>query len=235
MTKIIDTHIHLADISNFNTLNDLCIAPAILQSDWKKLEKLYLENPHNIIPAFGLHPWYIRDASKNWEQELESLLIKYPFCLVGETGLDRHRDEQYSPQNDFFKIHIKLAIKYNRPLLIHAVKCTDWLDEYWETLSQTRFVIHSYNARRELLKKIISAGGYVSFSNSILNNREKDKILQAVPLDRIMIETDGPYQSGELKQIGKDISKILNLTEQEFFKIAYDNTIRFLNFSATKI
>ncbi len=225
--KIIDTHIHLADFANKTTDSTVAIVPAIIETDWQKIIDL-CQNNKNLIPAFGIHPWYVNQTKPNWFDKLENIIKNTPNALIGETGLDRHKDKDYNPQNDYFKKHLMLAKKYSRPVIIHAVKCNEWLEEYWQELSTIRFVFHSYNARRELLKKIINAGGYVSFSNSILNNREKDKILQAVPLDRIMIETDGPYQQGSIKDIAAQIASILNLDYQEFLNIVYNNTIKFL-------
>lgn len=241
-----DTHLHLQDFkskSATNIINDALkvgvdkfVCAAIIENDWQKIANLYEQYPDNIIPAFGLHPWYIREAQDGWSERLESFLQKYSQSLVGETGLDRYRDEDYEPQNEIFKKHIELSKKYGRPLLVHAVRCQDWLEDYWNILPQ-KFVFHSYNGRRELLKTIINHGGYVSFSSAILQNREKEKTLQAVHLERIMFETDGPYQSlhqgveGEPKfipELVKDIAQILNMNVNDLSSQAYKNSLEFI-------
>lgn len=228
MNRYIDTHIHLVDFTTKYILDNIAICPAIIEDDWEKIVQLYQKNPNLIVPAFGLHPWYINKASNNWQQHLETLLQTYPNACVGETGLDRHKNPEAEPQNKIFKIHIELAKKYHRPLLIHAVKCTEWLDDYWPILPP-RFVFHSYNARRELLKKIINTGGYVSFSASIIANREKDKILRAVPINRMLLETDGPYQKGNIAETALEIAKIINMDINDFAKQIYKNSQDFIN------
>lgn len=244
--EFIDTHIHLQDYkSRFATdiITDAIkngvtklICAAILQSDWDKVARYYKQYPNNIVPAFGLHPWYVNEAKADWRERLEEFLIRFPNALVGETGLDRYRLSDDEPQNSIFKSHIEIAKKYHRPLLIHAVKSSDWLENYWDILPE-KFVFHSYNGRREMLKKIIDCGGYVSFSSSILQNREKEKTLQAVPFDRLLLETDGPYQSlhsgveGEPRFIPELAAEIANIRGEnltEFSTHVYKNSLEFI-------
>lgn len=237
-SNFIDTHIHLQDfkdpyadvIESFvkQGINKL-ICAATKREDWEKIEKIYQDFPDNIIPAFGIHPWYVRDIKNNWAEDLEKLLIKYPHALIGETGLDRYRDEDYEPQNSIFKQHIELAKKYNRALLVHAVKCQDWLEEYWQNkLMPPKFVFHSYTARRELMKKVLDAGGYISYSSSILNNREKDKTVNATPLNRLLLETDAPYQLGNITETAQQIAEIRGENLKDFSVQIYKNSLEFI-------
>lgn len=244
--QFIDTHIHLQDFKS-RCATDIVKAAAevgveklvcvsVVEEDWEKIAALYEEFPNKIIPAFGLHPWYVNEAKTGWKERLEEYLVKYPNALLGETGLDRFRDENYEPQNQFFKAHIELACQYNRPLLIHAVKCQDWLEAYWPILPP-KFVFHSYMGRRELLKKIIAKGGYVSFSFSILKSKEKEHVLTAVPTDRLLLETDGPYQgpvrgeetdSCSLPELASAIAEIRKEDLKIFANNVYHNAREFI-------
>ena len=98
-------------------------------------------------------------------------------------------------------------------------------------------MFHSYNGRREMLKKIIDHGGYVSFSSSILQNREKEKTLQAVPAQRLLLETDGPYQSlhagveGQpefIPELAQQIAQIRGENIEEFAAQVYKNSLEFI-------
>ena len=244
--QFIDTHIHLQDLSANNTpdIIRLCqeagvqklVCVSILEKDWDRVAMLYEQFPDVIVPAFGLHPWYVREALAGWAERLESFLQKYPNALIGETGLDRYRDEEFEPQSGFFKTHIELAKKYQRPLLVHAVRCPEWLDKYWKILPP-KFVFHSYNNRRELLKKIIDAGGYVSLSSAMLRNREKEKIIPAIPKERLLLETDGPYQSAvagqegistQIPQMAAEIATIRGEDLAEMAAQIYQNSLEFI-------
>ncbi|MFI3242162.1 MAG: TatD family hydrolase [Alphaproteobacteria bacterium] len=233
--KIIDTHNHIIDFSDINLIADINITPAIELKNWKKIEKLHLQNPKQTIPAFGIHPWFVETTPSLWFEELEALLLKHKKALIGETGLDRIKDSDGTLQKLFLKKHIELAIKHKRPLIIHAVKADIWLEEFWEDLSKTTFVIHSFNSKIELLKKAVSNGAYISFSASILKNKQKELIINTTPLNKILLETDGPYQKGNIKDIALEISKIINIEYEDFLRIAYDNSINFINSSETKL
>lgn len=238
--NFIDTHIHLQDFKSNNTKDIVknavskgiskLVCASIQEKDWNIIAKLYEEFPENIVPAFGVHPWYVRDISADCFNNLEKFLQKYPHALVGETGLDRFKDKDAEPQNSVFKKHIELAKKYNRPLLIHAVKSQNWLEEYWHILPQ-KFVFHSYNGRREMLKKIISHGGYVSYSSSILKNKEKDKTLKASPRERILLETDAPYQGNydDILTTAAAVAAIREENLESFAKAVYKNSEEFIN------
>ena len=235
--KFFDTHIHFADIKDSKySIEKLIsqginkfIAVSILEKDWEQISNLYQQYPNNIVPAFGLHPWYIRDAKPGWEERLEAILLKHPEALVGETGLDRHKDHEFEPQNSFFKTHIELAKKLSRPLIIHAVKSQDWLENYWKILP-AKFVFHSYNNRRELMKKILSHGGYISFSQAMLQNRERGKIAVFPPSNRLMIETDAPYQdlAENLINTAKDLAAIRKENLEDFAANTYQTAQEFI-------
>lgn len=204
--EFIDTHIHLQDYKQ-KCATDIIkaaekaglkklVCAAVLEADWQRIAALAEQYPETVVPAFGLHPWYLQDISNDWQVHLEQMLRVFPQALVGETGLDRLRQSDKQPQFDIFQTHIALAKRYCRPLLVHAVKAAEWLDECWKILPQ-KFVMHSFNGRMDLQQKAIRVGGYISFSASIFKNRDKEQLIRAVPVNRLLVETDGPYQAPE--------------------------------------
>lgn len=206
----IDTHIHL-QAYNAKTAPQIIgeaaacgvgklVCAAITEADWAHIADLAVKYPQTVIPAFGIHPWYLENLSAGWTQRLAEMLAHFPQALIGETGLDRHHNPVPEIQAEVFRTHMDLAAQFNRPLLIHAVKAWDWLQDFWPQLQKRRFVFHSFNARREQLEQVIKAGGYISFSNSVLRNRDFAALAAAVPADKLLFETDGPFQGPEGKE-----------------------------------
>lgn len=245
--KFIDTHVHLQDYkARFATDIirgalaagvDKMVCAAVLQQDWDKVSRFYKQFPANIVPAFGLHPWYVGEAKADWRVRLEEFLIRFPNGLVGECGLDRLKNPDDEPQNSIFRQHIEIAREYQRPLIVHAVKSQDWLENYWHLMPE-KFVFHSYNGKLEMLKKIISRGGYVSFSAGILRGSGKEEVIKFVPIERLLLESDGPYQSlnpqieGEprfLPELAAEICRIRGEEPEEFAACVYQNSLEFIN------
>ena len=240
--QFMDTHVHLQDFKAKNTTDivkrakavgvDKLVCVSAREDDWPKVAALADEFSDTVIPAFGLHPWYVREATPGWERRLRVLLEHYPSALIGEVGLDRFHDQDYEPQNAFFKAQLSLAKEYARPALIHAVRCREWLEAYWKLLPP-KFIFHSFNGRQELLDRILGAGGYVSLSASILYNRNKSTLVPQIPLTRLLLETDGPFQSlyrGEeglpefLPDQAAELAALYGLEPEKFAARVYQNS-----------
>ena len=202
MIQFMDSHIHLQDYNANNTTEiihaaeacgvDKFIVVSSTEEQWAEVLKLAQTYPNQIIPALGIHPWYIEQTRNGWEERLENLLLQNPQALVGECGLDRIKNPELAPQGKVFRTQLELAQQYRRSLLIHAVKAAEWLEEFWKLLPE-RSVFHAFGGRIEMLKKILNYGGYAAFGFSIFKNRDAQQILRYIPADRILFETDAPY------------------------------------------
>jgi len=245
--QFIDTHLHLQDYkTGFATdivreslsagVNKLvCAATGMF--DWDKVARYARQYPQTVIPAFGLHPWYVREAKPDWLPRLKEVLQRFPNALIGECGLDGIKNTEDEPQNSVFYQHIILAEELCRPLIIHAVKAQDWLENYWDMLP-AKFVFHSYNGKREVLKKIIKSGGYVSFSASILRNADSEELVNMVPADRVLLETDGPYQGPDkhievtpayLPELAEHVAALRHEAAADFAARVYQNSLEFIH------
>ena len=71
----------------------------------------------------------------------ERILARFPEALIGECGLDGIKNPDDEPQNSIFYQHLFLAEELQRPLIIHAVKAQDWLENYWDMLPENVFFI----------------------------------------------------------------------------------------------
>ena len=195
-----DMHIHLQDYKT-NCATDIIsaavkigvnrfVCAATSEKDLATVRDIAKDK--KIVPAFGIHPWYVGSIEQDWEQRLKKILEQNPQALVGECGLDGLKPD-FELQKEVFDVHRRLAKELNRPLIVHAVKAVEALNCILSDMPP-RFMIHSFNGRSEHLRPIVQNGGYVSFSASILKNREGQKIIQNMPADKMLLETDGPYQ-----------------------------------------
>lgn len=196
--KIFDTHLHLQDFDllpfEWGKAISKCICVSAMPSDWEKVRDLTKAFPSEIVPAFGLHPWYIDKAPTNWKQLLKKFLETSGNACVGECGLDRLKGASLDMQKSVFQAHIDLAKTYQRPILIHCVKAWDILDAFGADLPP-KFVFHSFNAHLFQARWILDFGGYIAVNASILRSKDFDSVLKFIPADRLLLESDAPYQT----------------------------------------
>ncbi len=198
------------------------------ECDWKAVTQITLDYPE-VIPAFGLHPWYVSRKSSSWLSNLEILLTSYPNAALGEIGLD-HALEQRNDreQTDVFLAQLDLAEKLNRPVSIHCRRAWGELLSILKTRGgiPNGGAIHSYSGSPELVRPLEELGLHISFSGSVVNpaNKRAAKSVMAVSPQRLLIETDSPdilpfgcqgtiNEPKNLSCIIKRIAQLLSLPE----------------------
>lgn len=205
--KFLDAHCHLQDRRfeygiDFDELRDLSIAGWVVngtcEDDWSRGAKLAAEVPE-IIPSFGLHPWYIDKRSSEWLNNLESILDTHPHAGIGEIGLDRWIKNFDTPaQEEVFLAQLDLAAQQNRPASLHCLRAWGRMLELLQThpLPDRGFLLHSYGGPAEMVEAFVELGAYFSFSGYFLHPRKATtrEVFRQIPLDRLLIETDAPDQ-----------------------------------------
>ena len=158
--------------------------------------------PSSVIQAYGIHPQ--NAANENIKESaafLEELLSKNLISFIGEAGFDFFTEEFKNAsvlQEEIFNIQLDLALKYNKPLVIHCRKANHKLFEYSKKLKKLPEVLfHSFMGppveARSLLERGIN--GYFSFGKQLLNgNKKAIACVKELPSERILAETDAPFQ-----------------------------------------
>jgi TatD DNase family protein len=214
--NLYDAHNHLHDLrlaahhqEILPALAGLGIRRAVVNgtcpADWDAVAALAREHAW-VLPSFGLHPWYVAERTSGWLETLRSLLSAFPRAGVGEIGLDRwiegHDDEA---QAEVFTAQLALATELNRPVTIHCLRAWGALAEILRDhpLPARGFLIHAYGGSAEMMREFAQLGGYFSFNAYFLHERKATQraVFQAVPADRLLIETDAPSMAPPDDQI----------------------------------
>lgn len=207
----IDTHCHL-DAEEFDTdrsevmaraMSAGCAAigvPAIDLASSLRVMDLCAQHPGYLYPMIGLHPEEVRD---DWQQQLSEIraLFRPGIVAVGEVGLDFYWSREFEQQQlQAFEEQVKWSIELQLPLMIHCRKAQNemvqLLRPYKDRLPGGVFHCFVGNATEasQLLdfpRFMLGVGGVSTFKNSHL----PEVLSAAVPLDRLVLETDAPYMA----------------------------------------
>jgi TatD DNase family protein len=151
----------------------------------------------NIFASVGVHPDYTDTPEPTVEQLVE--LARHPKVVaIGETGLDYYRlTEPLDWQRERFRVHIRAARASGKPLIIHTrAAAEDTLRIMREEgADQAGGVMHCFTESLDVARGAMDLGFFISFSGIVTfkNARDLQGVAQAVPLDRLLIETDAPY------------------------------------------
>jgi TatD DNase family protein len=157
------------------------------------------EAHENVWCTVGVHP---HNASQEPDVSVDDLLCLsgHPKVIgIGEAGLDYHYD--HSPrdvQAASFRTHIAAARASGLPLVIHSREAEeDTARILEEEMSRGPLMplLHCFSSKRELARRGVALGAYVSFSG-ILTYKNAEEVRAAaaeIPVDRLLVETDAPY------------------------------------------
>jgi TatD DNase family protein len=191
------------------------------EEDWPGVVELSRMYPE-VIPSFGYHPWYVKERSADWEQNLVRHLDQTP-SAIGEVGLDRWiKEYDATAQEEVFACQLRLAAERNLPVSIHCLQAWGRLLELLQREPRPRcgFVLHSFGGPKEMIPALASLGAYFSLPGYFAHERKhrQREAFRRVPKGRLIIETDAPDQ--------------LLPPEREQFQLRDENTGQALNHPA---
>ena len=194
-----------------------------------------------VYAAIGVHPHDSKEMTDDSVGQLEKLLTHPKAKAVGEIGLDYHYD--FSPrdvQKKRFREQMELARHIKKPVIIHEREALQDTLEIIREFSDLRGVLHCFSGSWETAKTIIDMGWYLSFTGVITfkNARKAPEVIEKIPADRIMIETDCPYLAPEpmrgkrnsslyLPYIAEKIAQIRGVSLEEAAALTMENGKRF--------
>lgn len=190
-----------------------------------------------IYAAVGVHPHDVKDINDGDLETLKSWCRHKKVVAVGETGLDYHYD--YSPRDlqvYWFKKQLELSRMVSLPVIIHSREaCKETFDIVKES-GVTNGVVHCFSGSAQVACDYLKLGFYIGIGGVITfkNAKKLIEVVEAVPMERLLIETDAPYLAPEpergsrndstlLKFVAEKIAQIKGISGQEVEKITEAN------------
>lgn len=180
----------------------------------------------NIYASVGVHP----DEPPGVEPTIDELveLARHPRVVaIGETGLDYYRQtDDVAWQRERFRTHIRAALASRKPLIVHTRSAaTDTLGIMTEeNAAAAGGVMHCFTESLAVARQAIELNFYISISGIVTfkNAQTLKQVVQAVPLERLLVETDSPYlapipfrgkrnEPAYVRQVAEEIARLRDL------------------------
>ena len=186
----------------------------------------------NDIPQTEEELWKVLEQIEDLVKNNDKVLA------IGEIGLDYHwNKENIDLQKLAFVTQIKMANELGKPIVIHTREAVmDTITILKENKVENKGVFHCCPLNRELVKEALQLGFYISFAGPVTfkNSKNANEIIQMVPLDKILIETDSPYLSPEpfrgkrneprnVKLVAQKIADVKNVSLENVANITFAN------------
>jgi TatD DNase family protein len=245
---LVDSHCHL-NFPEF-TENILAVRQLMLESEVghalcvsvtldKFPEVLALaEQYDNFYASVGVHPDY-EDIDEPSFETLVALADHPKIVAIGETGLDYFRltgDLEW--QRKRFRTHIRAAINVGKPLIIHTRSAAEDTLRIMkeESAYQVGGVMHCFTETLDVALAAIDMGFYISFSGIVTfkNALQLKEVAQAIPLEKMLVETDSPYlapapfrgktnQPAYVKYVAQEIANLRGISLNEVMQATTEN------------
>ena len=249
--NLVDSHCHLdfedyrgqipevlAQMQAAGVSHALCVSVTL--DDFPDV--LALAEAHaNLYASVGVHPDYPEVGAVD-PDELVRLAAHPKVVAIGETGLDYYRLKgDLKWQRERFRAHIRAARRCGKPLIIHTRSAAEDTLRIMreEEAGEVGGVMHCFTETREVADAAVALGFHISFSGILTfrNAAELREVAGAVPLDRVLVETDSPYlaptphrgkrnQPAYVRHVAEELARVRGLP---FEQVAEQTTTNFFN------
>jgi TatD DNase family protein len=247
--RLVDTHCHLADAGYATDLGEVVsrgsgagVGHTIVIGETPEqaaAARGLVDRWPGLSATAGLHPHEARRWSPELGVWLQGALRDDKVVAAGEMGLDYHYD--HSPreaQRLAFEAQLDLARAAGKPAVIHSREADDDMAAILANHAGATVVMHSFSSGPALLRRTVARGAYVSLSGMItFKSWRLDAEIAQVPIDRLLLETDGPYlapvpyrgkrnEPAYLVETARRLGQVLGKSVEEVAEITTANAVR---------
>lgn len=221
----VDTHCHLdsRECDNIeqiiqNIENNIIIVSGYDDQSNQEVIALIEKYP-NVYGTIGIHPSEVKTSNLSFIEKY----VNHPKVVgIGEIGLDYHYGkEDKELQTDYFKKQIEIARKNNKTVVIHSRDAAEDTLKIIAENQDVNYVMHCYSYSVEMAKQLLKyhvrfgIGGVLTFKNS----KELKKVVESIPLEYLLLETDSPWLSPEPFRGQKNEPKNVLLVAQKIAEL----------------
>lgn len=245
MNNIFDAHAHYDDEWFDSDRHELLcslkdkgvcgIVNAAVDLKTAEIAREFAEKYDFMYFTVGFHPENLENMPSDYLEKIAKMLEHNKAVALGEIGLDYHWDIEKSLQHRVFEEQLRLAKELDVPVVIHDREAHGDVMEYLRKY-QPKGLMHCFSGSVEMLKEVLRLGMSISLGGTVTykNARVPVEVAGAVPLERLLLETDSPYLS-PVPQRGKrndssniiytatKIAEIKGISVQQLLDITADN------------
>lgn len=251
---MIDTHAHIDGPEFADDLETVIqrakeagvekiFVPGICLKDTPHLLDICQAHPNYLYPMIGLHPENIMDEDYHSALDQLERLLDASIIAIGEIGLDFYWDDTHKQEQiEVFEHQVRWAEKYDLPLMIHSRSAHKELMEVMERHRDSNLsgVFHCFTGTEEEAHDLLTfpnfmlgIGGVLTFKKSTL----REVVKNAIPLSRIVLETDAPYmapvpnrgkrnESAYVRSVAEKLAEIYNTNFDNIVLQTTKNTLK---------
>lgn len=261
---LIDTHCHL-DAAEYDSDRDAVAArarqagvenivvPSVAASNFQSTIKC--RRYAGVEIALGLHPMYVHAHRDEDLVALDELIRLHRPVAAGEIGLDRFQsrigrpgveEEDLVRQEFFFIEQLKLARKYELPVLLHIRRANDQILKHLRRIRVPGGIAHAFNGSMQQAREYLKLGFKLGFGGAMTYSRATSlrKLAAELPLDAIVLETDGPdippewiarqrNEPAELPRIAQVLADLRGISVDEVSSRTSENAVALLKLKAS--
>ena len=197
-----------------------------------------------IYAAVGMHPHDSQDMQETDYLQLERWTTHPKVVAIGEIGLDYHYDLSPRPvQKEVFLRQLDLARKTGKPFIIHEREAhADMMDIIRNAARGLNGVFHCFSGSVETAREYLKMGFYISVAGPVTFSKslKTKEVAKAVPLDRLLVETDSPYltpqpfrgkrnEPAHVRLVAEEIANLRDISLAELAEATTANVRRLFN------